>query len=358
MLKKTALLSVVFMLAIMLSGCFPDGSSPYLGNSGQISDARQLAESIENFELDLTLPQNSPEELPVLELSIRQWDTEKVLEMFMGDKEITDRREFDSDYYDGEKYSVYWADDVMFVIEKGRLSYTRLSGTRERSLCSFLDIYYESEPYDVECSFMTREEAVGKVREILDKLGITNLSEPDVRGVDVPLAEKLLKKSSPSGNYEPWGDDEFYYITFSQVYEDIPINRWNVRGLENKYVSKESYITAIVDKNGIVELSLSGIYSAEYKQGDKVSVTSASDALTTAVSNMAETDFPKLCTMYDCKLIYVNTANDKNISFTFAPVWEFSYCCCYDSGNFAYAADNRTIERSYVDYKNNFLKEY
>ena len=343
MLKKTVLLLVVSMLAITLSGCFPDGSSPYLGNSGQISDAWQLAKSIENFELDLTLPQVSPEELPILELSIREWDTEKVVGLFLGDKEITEYYEYDSDYYDGEKYAVYMSDNFLFSIEKGRILYIKYPNYMA-PFTSYLDSKYETEPYDIECSFAAREEAADQVRELLDTLGITNLSEPDVKAVNAELANRIYEETIPTGNYEAWVDEEIYYISFSQVFEGVPLGRGRV-GRENGYVSIGTNIKAVVDKNGIAYLNLQRIYSAEYKQGEKVSVAPATDTLKTAVSYFDGQKLLDSYTMYDCKLIYSDIANEGNMSFTLVPIWEFS--CRFDFGD---ARESRY--KVYIDYQN------
>lgn len=359
MSKKILFLPIILVMLALLTGCFPNGDTTYLGNSHQSTDIEHLGEDIENFVLDLTLPENVPEELPIIELRVHEWDTEKALEIFLGDDEITEYNEYDSDFYEGEKRYVYWTEDALFYVDKGLLTYTSNSADNKERLCSYMEFCYETEveaeTYDIECSFATRDEAVEMVRETLNELGVTNLSEPIVRGIDEQLAYKLQEITHPNSDYDPWEDGEFYYIRFSQVFEDVPIGSERIRRV-NGYHSQGGEITAIVDKSGIVRLHMFRILSAEYKQNERVSVTPAAEALKTAVSYFEGQKLQTVNTLYDCKLVYTDIANEDKISFTFEPMWEFTYYSTDMLPN-GVETDDEYISKMHVDYQNRLVSE-
>ena len=349
MSKKKLLLLFTTLLLITISGCFPTGEIRHGGNSELSPDAQQIADNIKNFELDLTLPEKSPENLPMLELHIKEWDTDKVLGLLVGDEEITQRDEYDSDHYAGEKYTVYQNDNMFLSIEKGRLGYNRKTNYSQQ-ITSALDSCYYTEPYDINCSFATREEVAAKFKELLNALGITNLSEPDVKAVNPDFANRILRETAPSGKFTPWTDEEIYYINFSQVYEGVPVSNYDIiRHNGEGYVSMAAKISAVFDKTGIIKLSFQNIKTPEYKKLETVSVTPPENALKTVVNHFASQKLLRYHTMFDCELIYADVSNNNRTAYTLIPVWQFTYRTAIEG------IKEQNCHRIYADNRNRLI---
>ncbi len=127
---KKFLLIMTIMCALLLSGCFPTGEKT--SEKAQYSDIIGVAEEINNFSIDnLELPDNYPETLPKIRVTLKEWGV-NVSDIVSGGAVIKETKEYPSDRVNDGSYFVDMFDNNYFVNhEAGRIFYGRVFKNKE-----------------------------------------------------------------------------------------------------------------------------------------------------------------------------------------------------------------------------------
>lgn len=343
-MKKVFFLSIA--LTFTLTGCYPTSKRSVSDAAASIDDVMSLADETENFTLSLTLPESYPPELPKITTTVKRWDKETVYDALSGGKPIIREEESPSDAYPDEKLSVLFLDERNSAIyfEPGRMGYhAPLEGTINYSIFfSCLDLYYVDPfiSYVSELESFSKEEAVQRVRDEAEKLGIANLGEPTVFGVTAESANEYHLNEKREAeffgetyDYITWTrDDEAYFITFPFVYEGVQRDTNDVF-VPEFYYDCSSSVKAIVTKNEIIDLECRGITMPEYTVGEPVKINySAKDILSAIVSDYSQIKLPVEVEFYNCELLYAPVEKNGN-EWVLSPVWVFDYCMYGDVYN-------------------------
>ncbi len=328
--------TLLMTMMIFFTGCFPTGENFAVSDDRMPDNIFSDAEKIDNFSLSLTLPRDRSSELNQITASAMRWNKDTVLGAFQGDKTVTSEKEYSSDRYPQEKRTVIMFDDDSYVsYEAERLNYNNKKANDEYSYQIFfsnLEIFYENRDYSYvsELEGFSKANAVKRVRELAEKLGITHLAEPIVYGLTAEEANKYFlaeKQFYNSGDYEytEWERaDEVYFITFPLLYNGIPSEINAVSVPESSYDG--SYVKAIVTQNSITYLSCEGITMPDYAVGKSVKVNfSAEDILSKIVSAYSQIVLSDNVDFYDCELTYAPIEKLSNGESILAPVWRFDY---------------------------------
>ncbi len=335
--KKNFILAAVMMFA--LTGCYPTGEKPRSDADG--TDNSKLSEQIssivsenEHLTVDITPTENTPTELPKLDVSVMEWDTQKIDEVFLQQYDNLEHSEYPCDFFTNENYHLYDGTDekaYRLVYEPGRLS----SSERERfgvygygTMASALGTYCFSEFFDDdEIDLFPKSEAIARVKEQLASLGITNLSEPSIYPITADKANEYFA-AMDYDEYEKWtNDDEIYILRFPIEYNGIPVTTDAsfdmVAGGHGSYFIG-SHITAIVSKDKILSLECEDLFSPKYSVGETVSIRcSAQEALKTATEHynnitLGDSDIA----LENPELVYVPFEQHDEKNFTLVPMWK------------------------------------
>lgn len=334
-MKKICLAVIILaMLAGALCGCFPTGEHSVTSNA-DLTALQARADKLDNLTLDLKLPENIPNELPELKLTARSWDENKVKNLFLDGKTVTEHYEYPGWYNTefGESYYLFeTADNHSILYETGRLSddindYEKYYKYGITSIASLTRILKADEFFPrKELAGFSASAAKSMVEKVLGELGIKNFGEPEILAISAEDANNyhLIRQKSDS-EYEfnelP-KEIEFYVLKYPIVYEGYPLAQWNTPISQPNKTVPASYINAIVVKDEIVSLEITGEYSEEYETGEKVPIKfKPADILDIVLSRYENTVILSPVTIYDCKLIYAADKIDGK-SYTFIPVWE------------------------------------
>lgn len=338
--KKHIRLLLSFLLcAAMLTGCYPDGTvrNDVYGNA-DMSEIEEIVDGIENLELDLKLPATPSEDIYLLQVEYRRWDNDKLQEMFLEGKTVTESYEYESDYFSEEFRYVYMTDDeYLLIFESGRLS--NWSTSEKDKMKRWVESWFNSS-YNLDVLFtdenvssFSRADAQKAVDGMFDKLGITNPAEPYVYAITVEGINALF----PLLGYEDTAseDDEVYVFEYPLECEGIPVVMFPVF-MPGKTAGEYDYfigahISTVVDREGRIEFSGNGIISAEYEKGEKAEINfSAADALKLIISEYSGGYLRETVTFYDCRLVYVPVKKEGEYSYTLSPMWQIDYYTDFD----------------------------
>lgn len=333
--------SLIITTVCALTGCYPSTRRAPKG-SGGIDEIMSMAEEIDNFSVSLTLPESYPSELPKIKTAGLFFNEETVFDALLAEEpfEVLRREIPDDEPYPGETATNCRLDegDEAYLFFKPEL--VDYHSARHSKLAYWHLIsdanhfkYQDEIEYVSELKGFSSEDAILRVRETAEKLGIKHLGEPEVFGITAENADKYFSNNDARDEYNgktPDGirlttEDEAYYLIFPLVYENIPRATSNIP-ISEYYYDTDSYVKAIVTKNDIVTLECLTITSPEYTTVESVPIKfSAEDILRTIITDHANIAHSEVVEYYDCKLVYVPEKYE-NGEWTIIPAWEFDYC--------------------------------
>lgn len=354
--KAFIALPILIGLSLLLTGCYPTGEeSINLSSNKPISSSTEMqtddtdtssAQSSskliakyesEQFTVDLNFPVDVPPQASEIELKPRYWDNDKLREIFIGDKEITSETDYKSDGFPDEKrFVVYFGDNMRLIYEPMNISCEcrdDISGVQS-SIASSIDAKWLEQFSNEELKSFSKSDALARVQNIIDKLEITNVGKPVIRSVTAEKGNELMSGRTSvdkDGNEDAYpkitDDDEFYFITYPLVYNDIELSQHMKMNADIKKSHWPSYIKAIVTKNGIVDFECSKIYEPEFEAQENVLINcGAKEALNVLIKQYTDTFQMSHTTLRGCKLVYITTEALDGQCRVFTPIWQFSGC--------------------------------
>lgn len=341
---RTKTLSILLIMALALTGCYPTGENPQLVADNNenpekvLEQISNIASENEHLNIDSSPLESYPQELPEINVSVMEWDTKTLDELFISRYENIEHTEYPCDFFTNENYHLYDSTDesaYRLVYEPGRLS----SSKREKlavygygTMAGALDTYCFSDFFDDDhIDNLSESQAVDMVRTQLVSLGMTNLSEPSIYSITADKANEYFEYHKFRGygyEYLEWScDDEVYIIRFPLEYDGIPLTTDAsfdmVAGGHGSYFVG-SRITAIVTKDEVLSLDCGNIFSPTYSIGESVAINcSAQNALKTAVEYYDSTILGNSdIEIKTPELVYVPFEQHDEKNFTLVPMWK------------------------------------
>lgn len=366
-MNKFAKATCTIVLISFLSGCYPSeqrtkpadnesvqsfvgGSSispedPYTNSKQDVEvsgiDSQEIHLDTDNLLLDMNVPASSPNTVSSLKLTLKKWDAEHMKKVLLEGGTIIESYENDCQFYPGEKHYSFDTDKLSVFWEPGKFGYSDKSALGGEF--KYGSVYYQvTDDFaanDEELSAFSRKDAVNRVNEFLEKIGITNYGEPKIAPIRAELANEVLsgfkKRGEDNGesfNYTPWTEEEeCYYLRYPLLYNDmelsvdminIPKKEWSVIG---------TYIEAVVSKNKIIRIMGNDIYSETIEMADEISIEYSFDKAVELLKNYySKLAFDRQTAYYSCELVYFpHDVSDDHMTVTFMPVWRFNGYYCY-----------------------------
>lgn len=322
---KKIKLTLAVLIAFLMTGCYPSGEK-LLSTEDNEAISEQIEDIVsgnENLDVDVTLAE-SIMEVPIIDVTIRTWDKEGIKNLLLDGKSISEKFDTPSDDFPDEFINVYLTEDNWWLsIESGRFNFFDQEFVYAGFISWFDQAVEENLPDSLEG--FPKEDAIKEATDMLDKLDIKYIGEPDIYAV--PFEKINEELSEPGLNTDPLTqtkDDEFYVLYFPLQYEGIPISTQSEKIMGTGKSSKGTYIQAIVSRHGLVLLKCNGIFDEKYEKGESVSINvSAENALNTLIKSYSHGVITKPTTIADCRLVYFPT-DMKEHTYTCSPFWEFT----------------------------------
>ncbi|MDE7194161.1 MAG: hypothetical protein K2O14_09360, partial [Oscillospiraceae bacterium] len=235
-MKTYKLVNVVFnvvTLSFLLSGCYPTGESP-VDESGIISENSTISQNnepqynnkVENLTVSVDLPENMINEVGAIDLSVRKWDNEAIKKELIGEKTITNDAQTPSDDFPDEIIQVYDTEDNWrLILESGRITFDNkeLIGKYNYGYFSTAveQLHFDNMPDEL--TGFSKSDAQKITMDLLDKLNLIYVSEPDIYAITCEMANEFLSQgfaADSDAGYAQWTkDDEIYILIYSLLYE-------------------------------------------------------------------------------------------------------------------------------------------
>lgn len=358
-MKKLLTSSAIFvLLTMLLSGCYPMGQAPSgkedsensnRENSEQSTDSQssQPIEISDKFILDLNTPDNIPDEFSEIKLTLKTWDKEEIEQVFLSNKEISNATESDEVFYPGEKFYLWETSDKLeIIVEPGRFEYEDKAETNGQFQygsvygftmddCNLIDDCYAT---NGELAAFSSADADQRAREMINKLGITNLGKPSVICVRAEFANMVLSytkdvldKQGEPFEATPWTEnEEIYILRYPQVFENTTLamagTTYAYSDANGGFAIKNPGVIAVVSKDKIISLNAMAVFSENYEIVERVSVNCNTDMAFDKFKEYLSNLIPMVTTKYyRCQPVYIAyCGTSDNITVNFRLAWEFA----------------------------------
>lgn len=368
MKKAFSSTAIIVLLTMLLTGCYPTGQAP-IDNSGQSTELDNSVQSTDfqsspiqisdKFILDLNMPDNIPDEFPTIKLTLKTWDKEEIKRLFLSGKEFTQENENDEPFYAGEKF-YYWTttDGIAVGVGAGKFSYndySELDGKYKygsvygftKEDCALIDDCYAT---NGELAAFSSADADKRAREMINKLGITNLGKPSVIAVRADFANMVLPymkdnadKYGEEFEATPWTEnEEIYILRYPQVFENTALSMagttYFYTDANGGFALKDPGAIAVVSKDKIISLNILTIFSEDYEVVENVPVNCNPNEAVNNLKEYLSNLVPTLTTKYyKCQPVYIAfSGTSDNMTVNCKPAWEFAgYSSHEDDGEYS-----------------------
>ena len=346
-MSKNKLLIIILMLTVMLTGCFPSGeleqsseavTDPVIditsGNSENSETPQTVLPKLENVKINIPLSDNYPAEAPIIKATQHTFDVEDLKAMFLDGKTVIkeDPLEWGGNFFtaDGARLSARknyftFAIDHMYDGETEKRDIFQLQSSAANNVRELKKQFHH---IDSELEGFPRSEALERANELVEKLDLKYLGEPEVFALtseDVNSVQGALFSKEDGGSVELSlsKEDEFYLVRYLTDYSDIPIPIVNDTIVENEY-QVTSMVDIILTKDNLVSVVCRDVF-------DNIEVVGSSQIKCGAenvLSKLHEYYSIKDATMeyqlnfYDLGLAYITYESDQaSGEFSYKPLW-------------------------------------
>lgn len=336
--KSMKLIILFTSCFLFMTACFPSGSQNLSAEDDEkiAQDISDIVSENEHLSVDAELS-DVPADVPTINVSVMEWDEDKLHELFLTERDYLEHYEPPSDYFSDSSYDVYMDEEkenpeaYWLVYEAGRIT----SEVREKfteygygTLATALGSkdfggYYTADSIGL----FSKSDAINRADALLTELGIESRGEPQIFAITADKANTYFLQYN-EGEYKEWtADDEIYVLSYPLEYEGINVTMnssadLNAGGHGSYFVGTR--IDLIVTKDEIISLRGSNLFSSEYEAGENIKINCTSqNALKIAAEYydgiiLEDSDIK----ITNCELVYVPYEQIDEKHFTLIPMWK------------------------------------
>lgn len=334
-MKKKVTLALLICCLIGTTGCFPTGEKI---DKNSVSNEE---ETIENFSIDIPKSESKSynTEYSPINASLKKWDDNLLKEIFLNGASVLNTNEFEANYNADELHIFHELDNGAYIsYENGTLHYSDLNINNLYSY-SFLatsptwngitsrDInkYFKDE----ELESLDRDTTLEEMQNIVNKLGLTDISEPEIYAMSAESANKITvdyKLTYKDGSEMPkWTEEqEAYFFIYSLEYDDIPVSKFDSYNESTTNSMEGSSIMGIINQDGLVYFNCKMIYQPESEITDKKAICSEETATQAVKNKYKNLILQNPISVIDCNLFYVSDDIEFGKSYILKPMWAFT----------------------------------
>lgn len=272
-----------------------------------------------------------------IQLKHKKFNPNNIKDLLCKNKELENKEHFDEDdsdvFYFKDGSSLNCENGWVFFdtpeIDKYQFSFR--SG--ETDALYNLDKYKTGEEFD----FCKKADAEKKIKDILNKMGITAEMIQCVS-----LDYKTLSENEKVINIKPTDDnkphnwtkeDNAYYFKFYQVIDGGSIFEGTHGSDEEGTYIDGSVIKVVYSKNGIIDLSVQNAYEKVSSQNINDELLDASSAINLLDKKLSSIILSSNITVENASLVYLPCKSKNNDEITVKPAWCFLLLEEYVPGN-------------------------
>lgn len=316
---------VLITVVFALSGCFPTGEKeqPEQTERGYKS-GEKFEYAKENLTAEFTIPDNLPEATRI-RITPKAINKEEVIKLFFGDRVYTQGSEdqgmldifntndgvFHLNFYNG---GIRFYDNRVCGVNSPRSEYKYpVDYGSLKNYCVPREWDYNS-PSNIEIPDFPRESALNSAKELMAKLGIENIGEPEVYPLTVEKITQIFEEHNAGIDIEDVSSEhECYVLRYSQVYDGFE--------LSDLYAEK---ITIVVTRERIVLFEADKPFERDF---EVLSREPVKYDLNYALSEFKRFHDAAYCgeemVIDGCKPVYYPESTDESGVVEFIPVWDF-----------------------------------
>lgn len=310
----------IFLITVItLCGCFPSGMSG--DKDTDYESVLREASKIENFTLDLDLPDETRETFPAIYAELKEWDPNVLRAVFLENK-VDEHYEYAGNDFPEESRYADLTEKNILCYEHGNISYSTYKEGSNQELvsqhlvCSFVRQDCDTAGLKDDLSLFTMDEALLRCEALLTKLGISNIGEPTVYSVTKEYAAKVADLDWQDG-------DEVYYIEYPIRYNDIDVNQYDITILGTDYFSStECRISMIIAFNKILEFECNHYADFYMVSEESDRILTSQEAVSVLVNHFSSVKNLEKNEFHSIRLVYV-PVDVNGIGFIYEPAWLF-----------------------------------
>lgn len=363
MKKYFAAVAVAALLALStMAGCYPTGEKNP-NYSAEIVDNGHFEYSKDNFTAAFEIPE-IPAELPMrIKLKQKDFNAEKGLDLFFGDKTV-------EKIWEGN----YWAEDgSLFYVNSNSIGFSdgKTANLKQfqieqpmnyqAALTVAEEYYRERFGIKSELDDFPSEEAISKALSALSALGITDLESPEIYAFSLSSLETMRDGGFAfafNENYPLTKDNEIYVLRFRQLFNGIELARVgaNIKDFDDSgnYNVDAPSVTVGVSQYEIFFLGVSSVYEQEFeiisREPPKYDINYA---LGEFASYLENAHFTEETQIRELKPVYFPTERSERGYIEYLLAWCFEGTVRYESDGSS-MDDFRVIIASDTGLRNNY----
>lgn len=328
-MKKSKIL-LLAICGIYLTGCFPSGNlhESYVEEQADNDSTSEIKFENETLKAELELPTEYPSSLPVIHTCAEALNIDDVAEIAFGDNDDNISKE----YIENRSRYIYETNNVNVFVDPTQTCVYNVGAEEKYSIMTTVESFYDTYIFgqffnNNEIEGFSREEAIQKVNDVLNKLGVNNLCEPEiytVTGAEANAGLSDFTGSEGDQHFSLLDDDEaFYILEYRYQYEGISLSEVLAPSVGIKTNFGNPNISVILSEDELLSLEIEGYFSADYSKDENVSiVVTPKEALQRTIEYLDTTAVSNDTTIYNCELVYI-VSESKGYDRTLVPAWRF-----------------------------------
>jgi hypothetical protein len=338
---KKIVISLVILSLFVISACsFPQGEEK--DSSGSVT--LDVSKGSTPTSLDLELEENlnikadifggNNKKLKNYSISLKNLEADKIVDNLSKDKKIIENREVQNELFPEFKDKYFsFSDGSYLTIQYQTLRYSDsfYSKREYESVISGSTYFIRNDLKDVfqetTLEGIDKNKAIEEVKNAINDLDISNAGNPDVIALDYKTLESEwedyeTKDGSSPRKFEK--EDEAYVVIFPVVLDDTNITNKGYSNAANQMDAMGSRIMGVVGKEGLIFLTVQGIYEIGETLKDKISPISLETALNKVKNKYKDVLITDPMLISKISLEYVPTVSTTDgIKYKLIPAWVF-----------------------------------
>lgn len=340
-MRKIWILKICISLFV-LSGCFPNGEQKGSSDSVSLNKSNHSTSNFIDTELDKNLIVKADitgvnnKTFKINSISLKNFDVDKIKKTFFKNKTVVETHDNRNELFPEYKNKYFQlSDESYLILELGSIRYAdayynernydnAISGSTYFIRPDLKDVYKKTTIESID-----KDEAVEKVKNAVNEIGISQLGKPEVIALDFETLESQWEVFETKDGRQPrkWEkDDEAYVVIFPAIYDNSRITNKSYLSATNQMPVLGSRIMGVVNKQGLIFLTCSGIYEIGNTLKDKVtpiSLESALEKVKNKYKNVIITD-PIIISKIALEYVPTSSLNKDTIKYELIPAWVFT----------------------------------
>jgi len=279
---------------------------------------------------DVEIPEGLGDSVSVYSANLLQLDVDNIVNIFLNDKEITDKTEAPSEEDMGDgRFLSYMTADGSTLVTNGALNANYSSAEFQSVQLDYGLEQANQANLSEDFSFKTREEAAKEVIIFLDNMGVSvhpdykcySLNYQYLEQNNSDQADELSKEESAGIQPEILWNEELncYYFRFTEQINGIPVTE-EFRDEKDELIPVPE-ITVVYSKRGIEVLEISSIY--ETSNPKNASILDLDTALTKLDQKFKSVIIEGSYTITKIRLEYIPIKSSDAGEYRIIPAWRF-----------------------------------